>query len=119
MNNSLIIEDNIVSKGKPPMPPSSKIQPVKIKVVGEDEWPEIEALNKKKGDPDRSHLRNGSTSNLIPVNPRYMASTDPNYGWGTMTSNEIEMATIIPGSSRIPSVMQPSTSQSSVARKRY
>ena len=48
MNNSLIIEENIVSNGKiskPPMPPS-KIQPVKIKVVGEDEWPEIEALNK-------------------------------------------------------------------------
>jgi hypothetical protein len=88
--------------------------------VGEDEWAEFDDTKKlKKGEPDSMHVRNGSQINLLPLNHRQMGSGDPNFGWGTVTSNDIEMATIVPNSSRLPSVVIPSTSNSSVGRKRY
>ena len=88
--------------------------------MGEDEWAEFDDAKKlKKGELDSMHVRNGSQINLLPLNHRHMGSGDPNFGWGTVTSNDIEMATIVPNSSRIPSDYIPSTSNSNVVRKRY
>ena len=72
---------------QPTKPTLSSAPDVRVKIIGEDEWPDTLPIGRSKKKDD---------SSFIPVNHRRPTPDgDPNFGWG---HSDVELATIIPSS---------------------